>query len=79
MYALEDSKRNFQNVKELDGTLSDERSYHFLQSFRNLPQVHVLPADQLNTYDVLVSDFVVFATHTLPGASAPAEAEEGTD
>lgn len=50
-----------------------------VKSFRNLPQVHVLPADQLNTYDVLVSDFVVFATHTLPGATGPAEAEEGTD
>jgi large subunit ribosomal protein L4 len=29
-------------------------------SVRNLPQVHVLYADQLNTYDVLVSDDVVF-------------------
>ena len=29
-------------------------------SVRNLPHVHVLYADQLNTYDVLVSDDVVF-------------------
>ena len=29
-------------------------------SVRNLPEVHVLYADQLNTYDVLVSDDVVF-------------------
>ncbi|WP_150461737.1 50S ribosomal protein L4 [Nesterenkonia ebinurensis] len=29
-------------------------------SVRNLPAVHVLYADQLNTYDVLVSDDVVF-------------------
>jgi large subunit ribosomal protein L4 len=29
-------------------------------SVRNLPDVHVLYADQLNTYDVLVSDDVVF-------------------
>ena len=29
-------------------------------SVRNLPNVHVLYADQLNTYDVLVSDDVVF-------------------
>ena len=29
-------------------------------SVRNLPHVHVLTADQLNTYDVLVSDDVVF-------------------
>ena len=29
-------------------------------SVRNLPAVHTLYADQLNTYDVLVSDDVVF-------------------
>jgi large subunit ribosomal protein L4 len=29
-------------------------------SLRNAPNVHLLPADQLNTYDVLVSDDVVF-------------------
>jgi large subunit ribosomal protein L4 len=37
------------------------------KSFRNLPEVHTLVADQLNTYDVLVADYVVFATHTIPG------------
>lgn len=31
-------------------------------SLRNLPQVHVLAVDQLNTYDVLVNDDVVFTT-----------------
>ncbi len=31
-----------------------------VKSFRNLPQVHLLTVDQLNTYDVLVSDVVVF-------------------
>ena len=30
------------------------------RSFRNLGDVHVLTVDQLNTYDVLVSDVVVF-------------------
>jgi large subunit ribosomal protein L4 len=29
-------------------------------SLRNAPQVHLLSEDQLNTYDVLVSDDVVF-------------------
>ena len=29
-------------------------------SLRNLPNVHVLVPDQLNTYDVLVNDIVVF-------------------
>ena len=39
------------------------------KSFRNLPSVHVLTMGELNTYDVLVSDFVVFTEATLPGAS----------
>jgi large subunit ribosomal protein L4 len=30
------------------------------KSLRNLPEVHLLHADQLNTYDVLISDDVVF-------------------
>jgi large subunit ribosomal protein L4 len=29
-------------------------------SLRNMPEVHLLPADQLNTYDVLTCDDVVF-------------------
>lgn len=37
------------------------------KSFSNLPYVHVLEASQLNTYDVLVSDFVVFTSDSLPG------------
>jgi large subunit ribosomal protein L4 len=40
-------------------------------SFRNLPEVHVLSAGELNTFDVLVSDFVVFSKETLP-TSVPA-------
>ena len=35
------------------------------KSFRNLQRVHTLPADQLNTYDVLVSDVVVFTSASL--------------
>lgn len=44
------------------------------KSFRNLPEVHLLAADQLNTYDVLVSDYVVFTTESLP-SSAPEKSE----
>jgi large subunit ribosomal protein L4 len=36
-----------------------------LRSFRNLPTVHVLTVDQLNTYDVLTSDVVLFAEEAL--------------
>ena len=35
------------------------------RSFRNLPDVHVLTVDQLNTYDVLVSDVVIFEADAL--------------
>ncbi len=40
-------------------------------SFRNIPNVHALPAGELNAYDVLVSDTVVFSQSTLPVADAP--------
>jgi large subunit ribosomal protein L4 len=36
-----------------------------VKSLRNAEQVHLLPADQLNTYDVLVSDDVVFTQGAL--------------
>ncbi len=40
-------------------------------SFRNLQNVHVLPTAELNAYDVLVSDTVVFTQDALPSAPAP--------
>ena len=50
---------------------SDENTW---KSFANLPQVHVLSPGELNAYDVLVNDHVVFTTATLPVA-APAAAQ----
>jgi large subunit ribosomal protein L4 len=41
---------------------ADEMSW---KSLRNVPQVHLLSADQLNTYDVMLSDDVVFTTAAL--------------
>ena len=35
------------------------------RSLRNLPNVHLLAVDQLNTYDVLLSDHVVFTVDSL--------------
>ncbi len=35
------------------------------KSLRNVPEVHLLAADQLNTYDVLVNDDVVFLSTAL--------------
>ena len=39
------------------------------KSFRNLPEVHVLLASELNAYDVLCSDWIVFTQATLPGTT----------
>ena len=36
-----------------------------LKSVRNLPNVHVLNSDQLNAYDVLVSDDIVFTQEAI--------------
>lgn len=44
------------------------------KSFGNLPQVHLISPEELNAYDVLVSDVVVFTLDTLP-STAPAESE----
>lgn len=40
-------------------------------SFRNVANVHVLPTAELNAYDVLVSDTVVFAQGALPEEPMP--------
>jgi large subunit ribosomal protein L4 len=42
----------------------DDLSY---KSVRNIPTVHVLPYDQLNAYDVLVSDDIVFTKSAFDG------------
>jgi large subunit ribosomal protein L4 len=51
-----------------------------IKSLRNLPNVHLLEAGQLNAYDVLVSDWVVFTEAALPTATpadaTPADATE---
>ena len=40
-----------------------------VRSFRNLPDLHILPADQLNTYDVLRNDCVLFTSASLARAT----------
>lgn len=42
------------------------RDRNAVLSFRNLPMVHVIAVDQLNAYDVLVSDYVVFTADAVP-------------
>lgn len=45
------------------------------RSFRNLPEVQIINARELNAYDVLVNDVVVFTKDNLP-TTAPAVAGE---
>jgi large subunit ribosomal protein L4 len=47
-------------------------------SLRNLPNVHVITPDQLNTYDVLLSDDVVFTAEALQAfLDAPTKGAKG--
>jgi large subunit ribosomal protein L4 len=47
-----------------------------IRSFRNLPQVQLILAGELNAYDVLCSDWVVFTRATLPSTSTPTATHE---
>ncbi len=47
------------------------------RSFRNLPEVQLISVGELNAYDVLVNDYVVFTTATLPSAAPAVTQEEG--
>ncbi|UNX54365.1 50S ribosomal protein L4 [Georgenia sp. TF02-10] len=51
----------------------DERT---LLALRNVPSVHLLWVDQLNTYDVLVNDDVVFTTGALRALLGQGEEEQ---
>jgi large subunit ribosomal protein L4 len=62
------------NARAFLGTLTDRKQVLVVigrsdeagaKSVRNLPGVHVLAPDQLNTYDVLRSDDVVFSVEAL--------------
>ena len=44
-------------------------------SFRNLPDVQVIRVGELNAYDVLCNDWIVFEQHLLPTATPPVEEE----
>jgi large subunit ribosomal protein L4 len=56
--------RSFTEANRVLVVLTREDELNWL-SLRNVPQVHLLAADQLNTYDVLVSDDVVFTKDAL--------------
>ena len=46
------------------------------KSFRNLPDVHPILATELNAYDILCCDWIVFTRATLPGSPAAAASSE---
>ena len=49
------------------------------RSFGNLPDVQTVVAGELNAYDILVNDWLVFTDETLPGASTRVDAPEVED
>ena len=44
-------------------------------SFRNLPEVQLLEVSELNAYDVLCNDWIVFTTATLPGGTPAGDSD----
>ena len=45
-----------------------------IRSFLNLPEVQLIEINELNAYDILCNDFIVFSQATLPGTSVAASA-----
>jgi large subunit ribosomal protein L4 len=56
----------------------DEADVAVWKSLRNLQDVHVLTAGELNAYDVLVSDWVIFTEASLPATSRTATTDDGS-
>jgi len=50
----------------------DVNDTNTIRSFLNLPEVQLIEVNELNAYDVLCSDFVIFSKATLPGDVAEA-------
>jgi large subunit ribosomal protein L4 len=54
----------------LDGkvlVVVDRSDLNAIRSFQNLPEVQLIERPELNAYDVLCNDYVVFTSATLPG------------
>ncbi|MEE9417509.1 MAG: 50S ribosomal protein L4 [Acidimicrobiales bacterium] len=56
--------------------IADQSDKNTWLSFRNIPKVHVCATGELNAYDVLVSDWVIFSQATVPSTSAPSTVVE---
>lgn len=56
----------------VDGTalvVVDRDDLNAIKSFRNLPEVQLIERGELNAYDVLCNQWIVFTQATLPGAA----------
>jgi large subunit ribosomal protein L4 len=66
---------------ELDGrilvVLDRDNDEHAYKAFRNLPLIQVILTGELNAYDVLCNDWIVFTTATLPGEGVDAAEIQG--
>lgn len=49
------------------------------RSFGNLPEIQTMVVGELNAYDILVNDWVVFTDATLPGGTGTASPTESTE
>ena len=62
--------------------ITDLQDENTEKSFRNLSNVNVLSSDQLNVFDILVSDSIVFTKNNLPTmnqVSASSQADNNTE
>ena len=50
--------------------VGDEQDQMAARSFRNLPNVQLVQCNELNAYDILCCDWLVFTQATLPGSEA---------
>jgi large subunit ribosomal protein L4 len=48
----------------------DEQDQLAARSFRNIPNVQLVQRNELNAYDILCCDWLVFTQATLPGSEA---------
>ena len=46
------------------------------RSFRNLPDVQLIVRGELNAYDILCNDWILFTKATLPGAETTKDTTE---
>jgi large subunit ribosomal protein L4 len=71
------TKAAVQSLKDLNVTGSalvvvDRDDENAIKSFRNLQNVQLVERAELNAYDVLCNDFIVFSSATLPGEESTA-------